>query len=118
VGGDEFIVVLTGRTDVAQAQAAASRMLSILAAPFQQESYELVVTPSIGIAMYPEHGSDAQSLLKNADGAMYEAKASGRNQLRVYDSNSSAGRRCCVGSIPSAVRSQPRISSPWRRKRV
>jgi predicted signal transduction protein with EAL and GGDEF domain/FixJ family two-component response regulator len=87
VGGDEFIVVLTGRTDVAQAQWAAQRILSILAAPFQQESYELVVTPSIGIAMYPEHGRDAQSLLKNADGAMYEAKASGRNQLRVYDSS-------------------------------
>ena len=87
VGGDEFIVVLTGRTDVAQAQWAARRILSILAAPFQQESYELVVTPSIGIAMYPEHGTDAQSLLKNADGAMYEAKASGRNQLRVYDSS-------------------------------
>jgi diguanylate cyclase len=87
VGGDEFIVVLTGRTDVAQAKWAAARILSILAAPFQQESYELVVTPSIGIAMYPEHGSDAQSLLKNADGAMYEAKASGRNQQRVYDSS-------------------------------
>ena len=86
VGGDEFIVVLTGRTDVAQAQWAARRILSILAAPFQQESYEFVVTPSIGIAMYPEHGTDAQSLLKNADGAMYEAKASGRNQLRFYDS--------------------------------
>ena len=66
------------------------RILSILSAPFQQESYELVVTPSIGIAMYPEHGSDAQSLLKNADGAMYEAKASGRNQLRVYDSTMNA----------------------------
>jgi predicted signal transduction protein with EAL and GGDEF domain/FixJ family two-component response regulator len=85
VGGDEFIVVLTGRTDITQAQWAAREILSILAAPFQQESYELVVTPSIGIAMYPEHGGDAQSLLKNADGAMYEAKASGRNQLRVYD---------------------------------
>jgi predicted signal transduction protein with EAL and GGDEF domain/FixJ family two-component response regulator len=86
VGGDEFIAVLTGRTDVEQAQRTARRILSILAAPFQQESYELVVTPSIGIAMYPEHGGDAQSLLKNADGAMYEAKAGGRNQLRLYDS--------------------------------
>jgi predicted signal transduction protein with EAL and GGDEF domain/FixJ family two-component response regulator len=86
VGGDEFIVVLTGRTDAAQAHWAAGEILSILSAPFQQESYELVVTPSIGIAMYPEHGSDAQSLLKNADGAMYEAKANGRNQVRVYDS--------------------------------
>jgi predicted signal transduction protein with EAL and GGDEF domain/CheY-like chemotaxis protein len=86
VGGDEFIAVLTGRTDVEHAKGAARRILSILAAPFQQASYELVVTPSIGIAMYPEHGADAQSLLKNADGAMYEAKASGRNQLRLYDS--------------------------------
>jgi predicted signal transduction protein with EAL and GGDEF domain/FixJ family two-component response regulator len=86
VGGDEFIVVLTGRTNVVQAQWAARRILSMLAVPFQQGSYELVVTPSIGIAMYPEHGGDAQSLLKNADGAMYEAKASGRNQLRIYDS--------------------------------
>jgi predicted signal transduction protein with EAL and GGDEF domain/FixJ family two-component response regulator len=86
VGGDEFIVVLTGRTDAAQAQWTAREILSILSAPFQQESYELVVTPSIGIAMYPEHGHDAQSLLKNADSAMYEAKANGRNQLRVYDS--------------------------------
>ena len=86
VGGDEFIVVLTGRTDEAQAHWAAGEILSILSAPFQQENYELVVTPSIGIAIYPEHGSDAQSLLKNADGAMYEAKANGRNQMRVYDS--------------------------------
>jgi len=85
VGGDEFIVVLTGRTDIEQARSTARRILSILSAPFQQESYELVVTPSIGIAVFPEHGTDAQSLLKNADGAMYEAKASGRNQLRVYD---------------------------------
>jgi predicted signal transduction protein with EAL and GGDEF domain/FixJ family two-component response regulator len=87
VGGDEFIVVLTGRTDADQAEWVGRRMLSILSAPFQQGNYELVVTPSIGIAMYPEHGSDAQSLLKNADGAMYDAKASGRNQLRIYDSS-------------------------------
>jgi diguanylate cyclase (GGDEF)-like protein len=86
VGGDEFVVVLTGRTDVKQAEQAARRLLSIHAAPFLQASYELVITPSIGIAMFPEHGDDVQSLLKNAEGAMYEAKSSGRNQLRVYDS--------------------------------
>jgi diguanylate cyclase (GGDEF)-like protein len=85
VGGDEFIVVLTGSTDAAQANRTAAEILSILSSPFQQANYELVVTPSIGIAMYPEHGIDAQNLLKNADGAMYEAKANGRNQVRVYN---------------------------------
>ncbi len=55
-----------------------------------QASYELVVTPSIGIAKFPEHGDDVQSLLKNAETAMYEAKSSGRNQRRVYDSTVNA----------------------------
>jgi len=86
LGGDEFVVVLTGRTDVKQAEQAARRLLSMHAAPFLQTSYELVITPSIGIAMFPEHGDDVLSLLKNSESAMYEAKSSGRNQLRVYDS--------------------------------
>ena len=86
VGGDEFIVVLTGLSDPVQPQRVAQRILSLHAAPFLQASYELVVTASIGIAAFPEHGDDVQSLLKNAEGAMYEAKSSGRNQLRVYDS--------------------------------
>jgi diguanylate cyclase (GGDEF)-like protein len=86
VGGDEFIIVLTGITDDAQPQQAAQKILAAHAAPFLQASYELVVTPSIGIATFPEHGEDVQSLLKNAEGAMYEAKSSGRNQIRVYDS--------------------------------
>jgi EAL domain-containing protein (putative c-di-GMP-specific phosphodiesterase class I) len=54
--------------------------------PFRHNGNEFVVTPSIGIALAPEHGTDAQTLLKNADGAMYEAKASGRNQFRLYSS--------------------------------
>jgi diguanylate cyclase (GGDEF)-like protein len=86
VGGDEFIVVLTGISDAAQAEQTAKKIVSMHAAPFLQASYELVVTTSIGIATFPEHGDDVQSLLKNAEGAMYEAKSSGRNQLRVYDS--------------------------------
>jgi predicted signal transduction protein with EAL and GGDEF domain len=86
VGGDEFIVVLTGRPTASYAQQIAEEIQSALAAPFLYEGYEFVVTPSIGIALFPEHGGDAQSLLKNADGAMYEAKASGRNQYRLYTS--------------------------------
>ena len=86
LGGDEFLVVLTGLTDAMHAEQAAAQILAVHAAPYLQASYELVVTSSIGIAKFPEHGDDAQSLLKNAEGAMYEAKSSGRNQLRVYDS--------------------------------
>jgi diguanylate cyclase (GGDEF)-like protein len=86
VGGDEFILVLTGSPNVQSAQRAAERIQAELVAPFLHGGYEFVVTSSIGIALFPEHGSDAQSLLKNADGAMYEAKASGRNQFRVYTS--------------------------------
>jgi predicted signal transduction protein with EAL and GGDEF domain/FixJ family two-component response regulator len=86
VGGDEFIVVLTGSADLQRARQIAERILQALAAPFMHGAYELVVTPSIGIALHPEHGNDVQSLLKNADAAMYEAKSNGRNQLRVFDS--------------------------------
>jgi diguanylate cyclase (GGDEF)-like protein len=86
VGGDEFIVVLTGNPREQDARQAAECIQAALAAPFVHAGYELVVTPSIGIALFPEHGADAQSLLKNADGAMYEAKASGRNQFRFYTS--------------------------------
>jgi diguanylate cyclase (GGDEF)-like protein len=86
VGGDEFIVVLTADPAEADAEHVAQRIQAALAAPFVQGGYEFVVTPSIGIALFPQHGSDAQTLLKNADGAMYEAKASGRNQFRMFTS--------------------------------
>jgi diguanylate cyclase (GGDEF)-like protein len=86
VGGDEFIVVLTGDAGVEAASRCAQRVQSALATPFVQGGYEFVVTPSIGIALYPEHGSDVQTLRKNADLAMYEAKAGGRNQFRLYSS--------------------------------
>jgi diguanylate cyclase (GGDEF)-like protein len=90
LGGDEFMVVLTGVTDPLQAEQAAQAILTAHENPYLQASYELVVTPSIGIAKFPEHGDDVQSLLKNAETAMYEAKSSGRNQLRVYDSTVNA----------------------------
>jgi diguanylate cyclase (GGDEF)-like protein len=85
LGGDEFMIVLTGLRDAMHAEQAAERMLTEHAVPYWHASYELVVTSSIGVAKYPEHGDDVQSLLKNAEAAMYEAKSSGRNQLRVYD---------------------------------
>jgi diguanylate cyclase (GGDEF)-like protein len=86
VGGDEFIAVLTGDASLEDAERAADLIRQALSAPLDQSGYQLVVTPSIGIALFPEHGDDAQSLLKHADSAMYEAKSGGRNQHRVYTS--------------------------------
>ena len=90
VGGDEFIVVLTGDLSLQHAERTAERILDALARPFGQGGYELVVTPSVGIALFPHHGRDAQTLLKNADSAMYEAKSSGRNQYRIHSSGANA----------------------------
>jgi predicted signal transduction protein with EAL and GGDEF domain/FixJ family two-component response regulator len=90
VAGDEFLVVFVGETGSSHAQRAAQQIHTLLSAPFLGESHGLVVTPSIGIAVYPEHGEDAQTLLKNADAAMVEAKANGRNQVRVFNSDVSA----------------------------
>ncbi|HEX3912390.1 MAG TPA: EAL domain-containing protein [Steroidobacteraceae bacterium] len=90
LGGDEFVVVLAGMSDTMLAEQAAEGILAAIAAPYHHAGYELVVTSSIGIAKHPEHGDDVPSLLKNAEGAMYEAKSSGGNQLRAYDSVISA----------------------------
>ena len=86
VGGDEFIVVLSGKAGVGEASECAQRLQAALTTPFEQNGYNFVVTPSIGIALYPEHGADVPTLRKNADLAMYEAKAGGRNQFRLYSS--------------------------------
>ena len=84
LGGDEFTVLLTDierREDVVQV---AQRIIESLEEPFSCEGHEFVVTPSIGIAVYPEDGRDVESLVKNADLAMYHAKEKGRNGFEFY----------------------------------
>jgi len=86
LGGDEFVIVLPvvrGREAVATV---ANKIQTVLNEPFAIDGYNLVVTPSIGISIYPEHGRDFDALIKNADTAMYRAKQEGRNGFRFYAS--------------------------------
>ena len=83
-GGDEFVMILPELADNAQAALIAERVLDALRQPFQLDGHQLVITASIGISVSPDDGRDAQLLLKNADMAMYEAKAQGRNNYRFF----------------------------------
>ncbi len=89
LGGDEFILVLPA-TDVDAAAQVAKALLETVAQTYHIEQYELVVTPSIGIAMYPTDGADFDKLYQSADVAMYRAKKDGRNCFRFFTSEMQA----------------------------
>ncbi len=83
LGGDEFIIVLP-EVSAAVAADVARRLLEISSIPFSVAGHELTVTPSIGISVFPKDGEDIDTLLKNADTAMYKAKELGRNAFQFY----------------------------------
>ena len=85
-GGDEFVIVLTEQTDDAGMQLAIERITAALVQPIELAGVAYVLTPSIGYCRYPEAGKDAETLLKHADLAMYEAKRQGRNRAIGYRS--------------------------------
>jgi diguanylate cyclase (GGDEF)-like protein/PAS domain S-box-containing protein len=84
VGGDEFVVLLTQIADATQAALIGQKILALLKAPVLVGERELFVNGSMGIAMYPEDGTDSESLLKNADAALYRAKERGRDNCQLY----------------------------------
>jgi diguanylate cyclase (GGDEF)-like protein/PAS domain S-box-containing protein len=84
LGGDEFAIALTGANGPEEAVAAAKNIMSALELPIQIGRNSYTVTASIGISLAPRDGLDSETLLRNADIAMYEAKESGRNQYHVF----------------------------------
>lgn len=82
-GGDEFFLILPG-TDENGAAIAATKLIEAVSRPCQIEQHELVSTPSIGIAIYPHDGKDLETLVKNADTAMFRVKQGGRNNFRFF----------------------------------
>jgi len=90
LGGDEFTVVLNQIDSAESALMVAQRLLTALGQPILIGAHELVVTPSIGIALAPADASDVDGLLKAADTAMYHAKAAGKNNCLFYHSDMDA----------------------------
>ena len=84
LGGDEFVVLMEGISEIELVRAAAHGILSAVAQTIDLMGHECRVTASIGISMYPADGHDEQSLMKNADIAMYRAKDEGKNNYRFY----------------------------------
>jgi len=84
LGGDEFVVLLPELEDERYAALVAQKILAAVAKPFTLMGQELRVTASIGISAYPQDGLDEQTLTKNADIAMYHAKAEGKNNFQFY----------------------------------
>ncbi|HEV2700413.1 MAG TPA: EAL domain-containing protein [Steroidobacteraceae bacterium] len=84
LGGDEFVVLVGDLTEEGQATSVADRIRDALGEAFECGGHRFVVTPSIGIALYPKDGSDIEDLLVKADMAMYKAKDQGRNGHAFY----------------------------------
>ena len=84
LGGDEFLIMLTHVNDAPDAAVAAERLMDAMTAEFVVQGHPLNIGCSIGISIFPEHGADADHLIKNADAAMYGAKENGRNNFRFF----------------------------------
>jgi len=84
LGGDELVVLLPGLDGPEQAETVAQKIIKVMSAPFQLESFQVSVTPSIGIVLFPEHGNVMGELLKRADIALYAAKEGGRNRYALF----------------------------------
>jgi diguanylate cyclase len=85
LGGDEFTIVVPAVADLHTAAERAQAVLRVLAEPIVLQDHEHVVSASIGIAVYPIHGTDAESLLRNADTAMYSAKHAGKRRYAFFE---------------------------------
>ena len=85
LGGDEFTLLLPSLAVAEDAAVVAQKILDAVRYPFHVEGRELFVTTSVGISLYPDDGTDAETLIKNADTAMYQAKEQGRDNYQLFN---------------------------------
>jgi diguanylate cyclase (GGDEF)-like protein len=86
LGGDEFVVILEHSAERCDIESITGKLLAAVSQPVRLSGHECHATASIGIAMFPDHGSDVHTLTKNADMAMYLAKEDGKNNFRFFTS--------------------------------
>jgi diguanylate cyclase (GGDEF)-like protein/PAS domain S-box-containing protein len=100
LGGDEFIALLVGIQDAHNAALVANKIIATVSAPCRIGGRELRVSPSIGIAIFPNDGKNIEALMRNADTAMYHAKQAGRSQFMFFtpQMNETASRRLAISS--------------------
>ena len=85
LGGDEFILALWHVSGIDYAATVASRAIEAVSQPYDIEGNTVSITTSAGVSIYPDHGEDADTLMKSADLALYEAKAAGKNAYRIAE---------------------------------
>jgi diguanylate cyclase (GGDEF)-like protein len=90
LGGDEFAVVQIGRSEEAAARVLAGRLVEVISAPYEIDDHQIIIGVSIGISLSPQDGSNPDELLKNADLALYRAKADGRGTYRFFETGMDA----------------------------
>ena len=84
LGGDEFVILLPAINSAADAAVIGSKIIAKLSTAIDAEGHELHTSPSIGISIFPDDGPDADTVMRNADMAMYQAKAAGRNNYQFF----------------------------------
>jgi diguanylate cyclase (GGDEF)-like protein/PAS domain S-box-containing protein len=85
LGGDEFVAVLTDLGSTAECELIVARLLKAAATPVHIKNHTLKLSASLGVTLYPQDGSDADTLLRHADHAMYQAKQTGKNRYHLFD---------------------------------
>ncbi len=121
LGGDEFVCILEEVSDEAAASLIADSLLALFSTPFSIAGNDLYLSASIGISLSPRDGNDVETLVRNADIAMYQAKAAGRNRSQFYTREMSvaaeqrmgieSGLRLAIESEEIAVHFQPKVDS-------
>jgi diguanylate cyclase (GGDEF)-like protein len=100
VGGDEFMIALWQVANASDVATVAAKLVEIVAQPYTIEDRRVSVTTSAGVGIYPAHGEDADSLMRSADDALYEAKRAGKNAFRIYQQTGSSAVALDEGATP------------------